>query len=406
MTEIQEHARLSPSASDRWLSCPASVLEIEALPVVIEDDHSGGIYAQEGTICHSLAEIRGRAHFGQITTAQAKREVAKWRKDNGVDLHTENEMWMHVDTWLSVLQLLYEEYPDSRIYFEQRLDTGVPSSWGTTDAAIVSPVHIHCADFKYGAGVRVDAEDNSQLRLYGLGALDEFNIIGTVENISLTIVQPRIEDHDGSAHISTERLTVDELRAWRDKIIPIAESALLPGAPYGPSAKACRWCPLSGKCKAQLEMIFEEVDDFEKDPALLSAEEAADLLVVLPRIKDWVIAFEAATLHRAYDLEEDIPGWKVVMSGGRRGCANEEQVLATLQEHGHNLDDVTTRKIVGIGVLEALLGKKEFTNLLGTWYPKSSGKPSLVPIEDNRPALNREAEAASVFKDVDINDLL
>lgn len=400
---MAEHARLSPSAAERWLSCPASVLEIEALPQEVEEQTN--FYAEEGTICHALAEIRGRAHFGKITKAQAKKELAQWRKDNGIDLHTENEMWMHVDTWLAVLQEFYEEHPGSEIYFEQRLDTGVPSSWGTTDCAIVSPRHIYVIDYKYGQGIRVDAEENPQLRLYGLGVLDEHDIAGLIDYVTLAVVQPRIEDRQGGPHISVEKMMASDLYRWRDDITPIAESSLLPGAPYGPSDKACRWCPLSGKCRAQLEAIFAEVDDFEKDPAELTPAEMADILPVIPRIRDWVNAFEAQALHRALDNDEEIPGYKVVMSGGRRGCINEEQSLAILQDLGYGLDDVTTRKIVGIGMLEALIGKKEFTQHLGMWYPKSSGKPSLVPVEDKRPALNREAEAVSVFT-AEVEDLL
>src|SRR6185369_2608750 len=188
MGESHQHARLSPSASERWISCPASVLDIEALPVEIIPPTN--FYAEEGTVCHALAEIRGRAHFGHITKAQAKKEVTKWRKDNGVDLHTENEMWGHVDTWLEVLQEKFNEYPGSTIFFEQRLDTGVPSSWGTTDAAIVSRQHIFVVDFKYGAGIQVDAQGNPQLRLYGLGVLDEHDVLGDIEDVTMVVVQP------------------------------------------------------------------------------------------------------------------------------------------------------------------------------------------------------------------------
>lgn len=404
MSYDSHHARLSPSSSERWISCPASVLVIEALPREIVEQTS--VYAEEGTVFHSLIEILGRAHFGHITKAQAKKELTKWRKENGVDLHTENEMQGYARVWLEVLQERFNAHPGSTVYFEQRLNTGVPSSWGTTDAGIVSMKHLDVIDAKYGAGVQVDAEDNSQLRLYALGMLDEYDILGTIEDVTLVIVQPRIEDRHGGPHISTETLTVEELRAWRESILPIAASALLPDAPFGPSAKACRWCPMSGKCKAQLESIFEAEVDFESDPLLMDVQETAELLEVLPRIKDWVNAFEAAALHRAYDLDEQIPGWKVVMSNGRRGCVNEEAVLGVLQEEGYKLDDVTTRKIVGIGVLEALLGKKEFTQKLGTFYPKSSGKPSLVPESDNRPALNREAEAATIFAVTDVEEIL
>lgn len=404
MGDDSQHARLSPSSSERWISCPASVLVIEALPREVVEQTS--VYAEEGTIFHSLVEILGRAHFGHITAAEAKKELRKWRKDNGVSLHTENEMQGYARIWLDYLQSAFDQYPGSTIYFEQRLDTGVPSSWGTTDVAIVSPTHLFVIDAKYGAGVQVDALDNPQLRLYGLGVLDEHDILDTIEDVTLVIVQPRIEDRHGGPHISTETMKADELRAWRERIKPIAESALLPDAPFGPSTKACRWCPMSGKCKAQLESIFEAEVDFEADPLLMTPEETAELLEVLPRIKDWVNAFEGAALHRAYDLQENIPGWKVVLSNGRRSCVNEEAVLGVLQEEGHSLDDVTTRKIVGIGVLESLLGRAEFTRKLGAFYPKSPGKPSLVPDSDNRPALNREAEAANVFSAVDTEEIL
>lgn len=396
----KQHARLSPSASDRWLRCPASILDIEALPA---REDKGEWYTQEGTICHALAEILGRAKFGKITKAQAKKELQAWRKDNGIDLHTENEMQGYVAVWLNVLEDQFNQYPHSEIYFEKQLDTGVPGSWGTTDACIVSPHHIFVDDFKYGQGVRVDAEDNSQLRLYGLGCLDEYDILGTIEDVTLVVVQPRI----GDGHISTEQMSVQELLAWRESILPVAEIALLPGAPYGPSEKSCRWCPLSGKCRAQLEHIFEELPvEFDSDPTVLTVEETAELLPVIPLIKDWINSFEAAALHRAYDKGEVIPGFKVVMSGGKRSCKNEEAALAELKELGYDLESVTTRKIAGIGVLEGLIGKAEFRDKLGPYYPKSSGKPSLVPEADKRPALNREAEAASIFQDVEPDDLI
>lgn len=406
MGEDHQHARLSPSASERWISCPASVLAIEALPREVVEHTS--VYAEEGTVFHALVEILGRAHFGHITKDQAKKELNKWRRDNGVSLHTENEMQGYARVWLDVLQVRFDAHPGSTIYFEQRLDTGIPSSWGTTDAAIVSPTHIDVIDAKYGAGVQVDAEDNSQLRLYGLGVLDDHDILGLIKDVTLIVIQPRIDDHHtGGPHISMETITADELRAWREEIKPIAKQALEPDAPFGPSAKACRWCPLSGKCKAQLEYIFEEEVDFEADPKLMSVEETADLLKVLPQIKDWVNAFEAAALHRAYDLDEPIPGFKVVMSGGRRGCVNEEAVTEILLEEGYKADDITTRKLVGIGVLESLLGgRKPFTEKLGVFYPKSSGKPSLVPEDDKRPGLNREAEAASIFSHIDTEEIL
>ena len=48
-----EHARLSPSAASRWISCPASVRLLEGL-----EQAPSSPYAAEGTKAHALAELR------------------------------------------------------------------------------------------------------------------------------------------------------------------------------------------------------------------------------------------------------------------------------------------------------------------------------------------------------------
>lgn len=384
-----EHAKLSPSAAERWLQCPASIRMEEQVPPEPESE-----YAAEGTAAHSLGEIKASLEFGLITAEQGKVARAAW-----ADLYNESleawdlaEMERHTDAYVALLKEKLAEHPDAQILLEQRMDTGVPTCWGTSDAVIVSMVHVEIVDFKYGSGVRVDAEGNPQLRLYACGAMDTFaDLLGETEEIRITVFQPRIGE-DG--HVSTEVLHPDELREWRESIKPIATEALSDDAHFGPSDEACRWCPASGRCRAQLEAVFAQ--DFDVQPETLEPEEMAEALARIPAIRQWLSAFEEAALSAAYSEGKTIPGYKVVVSGGRRAVNDAKGLEKSLLAAGYTRDQFTQTKPVGIGELEKLLGKEKW-GLAEPYIKKGEGKPSLVPESDKRKAASPEAEAAKDF---------
>lgn len=385
-----EHAKLSPSASERWLSCPASIRMEEQVPKEPESE-----YAAEGTAAHSLGEIKASLAFGLVDANGARLARKAWEELYLKELEAWDlaEMERHTDAYVELLRDKLAEHPDAQLLLEQRMDTGVPTCWGTSDAVIVSMTHVEIIDFKYGAGVRVWAKDNSQLRLYACGAMDTFaDLLGETEEIRVTVFQPRI----GDGHADTETLSPDELRSWRESILPIAAEALEDGARFGPSDEACRWCPASGRCKAQLEAVFAQ--DFDVKPETLEPEEMAEALGRIPAIKQWLSAFEEAALSAAYSEGKEIPGYKVVISGGRRSVTDPRGLEESLLGAGFEREQFTQTKPVGIGELEKLLGKEQW-DLADPYIRKSEGKPSLVPLEDNRNAASPEAEAAKEFKE-------
>lgn len=384
----REHAVLSPSAAERWISCPASIRVGSTLPAQAET-----AYAMEGTCAHELGEIEARLAFGMITAAEHTRLRNTWRKDWEVDEDTEEEMSVHVAAYVAFIQERAAAYPDTQVLLEQRLHTGVPSCWGTGDCVLVSPVHVEAVDLKYGAGVRVDAEGNPQVRLYGVGALEGIaDLLGDVDTVIVTIFQPRI----GGGHVSSETLTADELRAWRDSIIPVAEEALGEHAHFGPSEEACRWCPAAGQCRAQLE--WATANDFATDPDVLSPAELADALDQIPAIQQWIEAVQTITLDMAYSKGVPLPGYKVVRSGGKRSIPDQQGAIDFLVEQGHSLEEVSKRSLRGIGELEALLGKDGFAETLHDYIKPPVGRPALVPEDDNRPAINPNTEAMKEFE--------
>lgn len=385
---MSAHAVLSPSSAERWIQCPASVRMAKALPRPPESP-----YALEGTIAHALAELEARLAFGAITPAQHTRARNAWRERWDVDEATEEEMSTHVAGYVALLLDRAAQHPDTQLLVEQRLPTGVPSCWGTTDAALASPVHIEIVDFKYGAGVRVDAEGNPQLRLYGIGALEQLgDLLGDPETVTMTVYQPRIGD-DG--HVSSETLSADDLRAWRDSLIPIAEQALGDDAPFGPSEAACRWCPAAGQCRAQME--WATAVDFGTEPDALTPADLADALERIPALVQWAEAVKNVALDLAYNQSTPVPGYKVVRSGGRRVITDQEAALDALAQVGYSLDDVSARKLKGIGELEKFLGKADFATVLEDFITKTEGSPALVPDADKRPAIDHNAEAIKEF---------
>jgi len=365
------------------------------------------VYAQEGTLAHELGEIKVSLEFKLVD----KPTFRKWERqfhgrltDWLTKLHraedfeeTLAEMERHTDSYVELIRERASLYPLTQVLVEQRMDSGVPGCWGTSDAVLVSPIHVEIVDFKYGAGVAVEAEDNSQLKLYALGALDTYgDVLGETENVYFTVHQPRMN------HALTATLTADELREWRSRISPVAEEALAGSDRFGPSEEACRWCPASGHCRAQVEAAFPE-DLLDSKPELLEPDEIAEILGKLPLLKDWLKAFEAASLNIAYTEGTPIPGWKVVRSGGQRRISNENGAIEFLLEQGYTESQLVSTKIRGIGELEKLLGKGEFAALLEPYITKSEGRESLVPESDKREAIAPTTEASKVFDNIEEN---
>lgn len=379
------HARLGPSSSERWMSCPASVRLSESLN--LKGSSRNSPYALEGTNAHTLAELTARR---DLLGQDVGEELLAWRQ-----LVTDNqaeEMTRYVAGYVDFLRTALAEMPNSVLLLEQRVETGVPQSWGTADAIIVSPSEIRVVDFKYGQGVPVEAAGNPQLMLYAVGALEGYgDLLGEVETVTCSVYQPRIN------HSNSSTIAADALRAWRDdEVAPAADEALNAEEPrFGPSEAACRFCPAAGDCLARTQLVLAEFSPLPEEgvvnPDQISADQLADLLAKLPDFKNWLAAIEEAALRRAYTEGEHLPGWKVVMSGGRRTVKDETLAIQTLIDHGYNAEQVARLKLKTLGDLDKLVGS-ELKTLLNGQLVRSEGRPAMVPMDDKRPAVQATQE--------------
>jgi hypothetical protein len=383
-----KHAILSASGSEKWLNCPPSARLEE------QTAEERSIYAEEGTFAHLLAEIHLKNYLNILNNAEYNKKLQKLKENEFYS----QEMKDYLDTYIEIVVEKINEAKarskDTIVFLEQKLDFSpwVPEGFGTGDVVIISDGIVEVVDFKYGKGVPVSAEGNTQMRLYGLGALNLFDVLYDINTIRMTIVQPRLDS------VSTESLSVKELLIWGDTTVKPKAKLAFKGEGEFQAGDHCRFCRAKATCRARAEANLELARYDFQDPALLSNDEIAEILFKADELKAWAADIQTYALEQAYKHGIKFDGWKLVEGRSNRKYTDEEEVAKILIEKGYKEDDLYTKSILGITAMEKLLGKKKFGELLDDLVIKPPGKPTLVPEGDKRPELSSAAAAIKDFK--------
>lgn len=362
-----KHAILSASSSHRWLNCsPSARLEQE-----FEDRETEA--AAEGTAAHALCEHKLRR---ALKLQSRRKPISKYDCDE-MDLHTDN----YVQFVLETLAEARQHCADPLINIEQRLDFScyVPDGFGTGDCIIISDKTMHVIDFKYGQGVLVEAEQNPQMMLYALGALRLFDSLYDIDEVAMTIYQPRREN------ISTWTIAVDDLKAWAEnELVPKARLAYEGKGEYltGPW---CTFCKAAVKCRARAEEKLRLAQYEFARPPLLTDAEIEDILDKLSDLTSWANEIMAYAQDAALNQGKQWRGWKVVEGRSNRKYSNEEAVIEAANAAGYH--DIFRKSLIPLTEMEKLMGKQDFHDILGGLIVKPAGKPTLVPVSDKRPAI-------------------
>lgn len=270
----------------------------------------------------------------------------------------------------------------------------VPEGFGTCDCIMIGGDTLSIIDYKNGKGVPVSAENNSQMRLYALGALKRYvSVFGdSIRYVSMTIDQPRIQDEP-----NTEKITVEELLAWGKSIKPIAEKAYNGPGEFCPG-EHCRFCRGKAQCRARANenTALEEFKDCvpangsdapKFGQGVLSDEEIGDLLKRGEGLIRWYKDLEDYALNALLHGQQ-IPGWKAVAGRSNRTFIDQEAALAAIIAAGYDDCLVYERKPKTLSELEKLMGKSEFAEKVGKFIAKPQGKPTLAPLSDKRESYN------------------
>ena len=363
---MPNHALLSASSSHRWLHCPPSARLCE------EYDDKGSNFAAEGTDVHALCEYKLRTALGM--EAKDPTEDLSW-----YDAEMEESATGYVAFVMELVEEAKKTCSDPVILIEQRLDYSryVAEGFGTGDCVIIADGTLHIVDFKYGRGILVEAEDNPQMMLYALGALELFDCLYDIDTVSMTIFQPR------RGNVSTHTIPKADLYEWADTVLaPTAELAWSGEGEYN-CGEWCQFCRAKADCRERANANMELAKFEFRQPPLLTDEEVEEILARIDGLIAW------ASDIRDYALQAAISGkhwsgYKLVEGRANRKYTNERAVVAAVKAAGY---DPYEHKVLGVTAMTTLLGKKQFNDILGGLVIKPQGKPTLVPDSDKRPAM-------------------
>ena len=365
------HALLAPSSSERWINCPPSAKEN-----AVQQDTSSS-YAQQGTDAHTLCEYKVKKALGHRV------------RDPTEDLtYFDEEMAECSDAYcefvMEQVETAKQNCSDPLVLVEQRLDftRWVSESFGTADCIIVADGMLTVIDFKYGLGILVEAEENPQMRMYALGALNLFESLYDIQTVRMIIFQPRRDN------ISIAEISKEELLEWAEKILVPAAALAANGEGEYKAGKHCQFCKVKATCRKRAEYNLQMAQYDFAVPDTLSDDEISMILNRADTFIGWVNDVKTYALEQAISGKE-FPGYKIVEGRSNRRYTNDDAVAAVVTDAGY---DPFEKKLMGVTAMTKLLGKKKFDTLLSSLIEKPQGTPTLVPDSDKRKAWNPTAE--------------
>lgn len=393
----RSHALLSASGASRWLACTPSARLEEQFP----DTTSSA--AQEGTLAHELSELKLRNHFFPAGFGKRKLTAA-------IKVLKENELWQdemmeYTDVYLDYIKataLRFKTQPtakiEERMYFRKYTwaapDDKIEGS-GIADCVLIGGGVIHIIDFKYGKSPdgRVTAEGNPQLALYALGAYEAYKILYPIENIRMSIVQPRLSDG-----ISEWECSLEDLLAFGNYVMGKAELAIKGEGDPAPSDKTCKYCRARGRCRARSEEDVKLAFAIGKKPPLITNEEMGQYLIQGADVAKWLNDLQDCALAECL-AGRVVPGWKAVEGRGSREWTDMDTAFTELKQSGIAEEVLWERKPLSLAQVEKVVGKKDFEECVGSFVVKKPGKPALAIESDRRDAITNKISAADAFKE-------
>lgn len=351
------------STAKRVIACPGSVALVAKMP-----PKPSSKYADEGTLLHEvIAEI--------VDKAESPRQFLG-RKYEGITL-TEELMDAKL---LPALKALDDIDPEGQmdIAVETRVGFGedlLPGVFGSTDLLGRIANRAYVIDWKFGDGVRVQAEENPQLLFYAAAAMRTPSVswvFDGADEIECIIVQPT---HGVSRWVTTPA----RVKEFELELVRAVKVAQAPNAPLA-HGDHCRWCAAKPVCPVMTGAVDRALQTQVKglDAAMIGKYLAnADLL------EDWIKDLRALATQM---LEQSaaVPGYKLVPKRAMRQWVDEATAYEWLTQNFPEAEVVET-SVISPAKTDKLLKKAKLTMPEGLVVSVSSGN-TLATEDDPRPA--------------------
>lgn len=365
----REHALLSPSSSSRWLNCTPSARLAE------NAESKSSVYAEEGTLFHEICEYcLAQWNAGVWEPDPFGEELPELKDDHLMHPLFKQEMFKHARNYCDfVMNENYNlEKSDGacKMLLEEKVDISeyAPDCFGSVDCQLVGRDTLIVIDLKYGEGVKVYAERNTQMMLYALGTIKGKPSIKTIR---LVIAQVRLN------HFDVWEISANDLLQWADKVLKPTAKKAFAGKGEQKLGDWCGFCPVKAQCRKQYEAVVSDFDKYEY-PELLTEDEICDLIEKIDKYKGWLESVNKFVYDEALRGHK-WKGYKLVSGRSSRVITDEEAIRQDLLSKKYLEDEIFNIKLKGIGDLEKLVGKKQFSALYGQYVKSKPGNPKIVP---------------------------
>jgi len=282
--------------------------------------------------------------------------------------------------------------------------------WGTADSVMTADdMSVLCVD-DYKNGIKaVEAENNTQLLFYALGAIRKYcqdngrlDLLemagwgGVFEKVSVGIIQPN-GLIDGVAH----RIWDVPAKALDDFAEELRVKTALTRDRNAPrvAGSHCDWCdakPLCkefhGKAQELAKIDFAPTTDPKTitlpDPATMSMEDIVALKAFQGLFKSYFESIDAyllSTLRKG----DDVPGYKLVRGKTNRAWNDGGSLEEDLEVLMDAPDKLYETKLISPAKADKLLGK----DIVAKFCHKPEGKLTIAPSSDKREAVAISAKA-------------
>ena len=379
-----EHATLSPSSSSRWMTCPGSVKLIEEA-VLLFGEGTTSDPALKGTCLHDIAEKR-------LNECVILEDDMVWTDSNfEKQMVTSDDIEECVDPYVEYVQSL-----EGDLFVETKV-VAHDQVWGTGDAIVIGDQKMVVCDLKTGF-IGVNAEGNTQLLIYALGAHKRYGFMYDYKEIEVVISQGR------TSHHSSYTYTVEEIEVFEYLMLAAIEAITETPDHLVPSEKGCQWCAAKTICPVLERMVEDEVAmEFRQ----MTLNQLADALTKVPMIKAWIKGVEDM-VKQSLEKGDVMPGWKMVQGRKSRNWSSVEVAekyfknrVSKFQHTCFNLKLKSPAQMEKALKAEGvkIRGKVDFEKVVVHGF----SAPTVVDMSDKRDALVYGDQAADDFKDVDVD---
>lgn len=383
---LPDHSPLGASGAYRWMKCPGSVV------LAIGHKDASSSFAMEGTAAHGLAQVC------LLDNSDAWEHIGgKFSFPDGDWEEYTKDMADAVQVYLDSVRTRHPERRQDQFFVEYgfRCSELHELFYGQSDMVYVDEGerHLDIDDYKHGAGIVIDVQENPQGMYYACGVLQSMDLWDKIDRVTIRIVQPRGWHQDGP--IRAWSISTAALWQWMtDTLIPAMEQAET--SVEMQSGEHCRFCPVRYRACPQMQKDFDELEklmdllDKKGGAKALSNVQIARILTLGEIVK---IADKAAqeTAFTRLSAGKNVPGRKLVRGRVNRAWKEgaEEAIVAKFGSQA-----MAEPKLLTPAMIEKL---PEGEALAMEWSEKPVGSLVVVAVSDKRAAVN--TNVVELFKD-------